>query len=595
MSPDSQPAQEYRRRIDAARLQAELLQRRSDRIGNLRLAVFGAGVACFWAALSHYRYLPLWAPLIFLFGFVALVAWHERVSAAQRIADKTCTVYERGLARIEGRWAGTGATGERFRLPDHVFADDLDIFGRGSLFELLSTARTPIGEATLARWLTSSAEVAEIAARQAAVRELRGKLDLREDLAVFGADIAVPKNTTALLAWAEGVPAPLSSGRRVMAFLLMLAAMAATVIGFVQDFWALLIIVIAVEAALAWRWRKKIQAILDPVSGAGADLALAAELLQRIESETFESTRLREVAHGLTTAADSPSQSMQRLKRLVNWVDSRHNMLVRFLDVPLLYSLQVSFAVEKWRQAHGRSIRHWLEALGEIEALESLAAYACEHPTDRFPELLEADSPLYVGEELGHPLLPANTCVRNSVSLGHGTQVLLVSGSNMSGKSTFLRTIGVNAVLAQAGGAVRARSLRMTQLRLGASIRVTDSLQAGRSGFYAEITRLRQIMDLTAGDRHVLFLADELLHGTNSHDRRIGAQGLIRALVQRGAIGVVTTHDLALTAVADGRVHNAHFQDELREGQMIFDYRLHEGVVTKSNAIDLMRSVGLDV
>jgi len=172
---------------------------------------------------------------------------------------------------------------------------------------------------------------------------------------------------------------------------------------------------------------------------------------------------------------------------------------------------------------------------------------------------------------------------------------MLVSGSNMSGKSTFLRTIGINAVLALAGAPVRARSLRITRLRLGAAIRVTDSLQAGRSGFYAEITRLRQIMDLTERNGRVLFLADEMLHCTNSHDRKIGAEGLIRALVERGAIGVVTTHDLALTAVPDGRVHNAHFQDELRNGRMAFDYRLHDGVVTKSNALELMRSVGLKV
>ena len=550
---------------------------------------------CVWAALSHHRYLPLWSPLIFLAGFVVLVLWHESVVVAQRSAEKAATVYQRGLARMEDQWAGLGPTGERFRVTDHVFADDLDLFGDASLFQLLSTARTPIGEATLAGWLTSPSETAEILARQEAVRELAANVDLREDLAVLGGDLAAPKETATLLAWAEGPAVAVSSGIRLVAFLLMMAAIAATVIGVLQDFWALLIGIVAVEAALGWRWRKRIETIVDPVSGAGADLALVAALLQRIETEKFVSPRLRELAGGLATASESPSTSMKRLKRLVNWADSRHNMLVRFLDVPLMYSLQVSFAVEKWRQAHGRSIRHWLEAIGEIEALESLAAYSYEHPQDPFPEFIEREAPLYSGEELGHPLLPAKTCVRNSVLLGDSRQVLLVSGSNMSGKSTFLRTIGVNAVLAQAGGAVRAKSLRMTRLRLGASIRVTDSLQAGRSGFYAEITRLRQIMDLTSGGRHVLFLADEMLHGTNSHDRRIGAEGLIRALVQRGAIGVVTTHDLALTAVADGKVHNAHFQDELRDGQMVFDYRLQNGVVTKSNALDLMRSVGLDV
>ncbi|MGH9523783.1 MAG: MutS-related protein, partial [Terriglobales bacterium] len=341
---------------------------------------------------------------------------------------------------------------------------------------------------------------------------------------------------------------------------------------------------------------------------AAADLALVSVLLARLEREQFESPLLQSLTQrriAFDSSIDNrqsaianevvPSVAMARLKSLVNWADSRHSMFVRFLDVPLLYSLQVAFAIERWRKAHGHSVRRWLEALGQIEALASLAAFCYEHPNDPFPELLEQDAPLFAGEDIGHPLIPAKVCVRNSIELGGATQALLVSGSNMSGKSTFLRTIGTNAVLALAGAPVRARSLRLTRLQLGCSIRVTDSLQAGRSGFYAEITRLRQIMDLTAQSRCVLFLADELLHGTNSHDRRIGAEGLIRALLERGAIGVVTTHDLAITEVAGDRVRNAHFQDELRDGRMSFDYRLREGVVTRSNALELMRTVGLDV
>ena len=557
--------------------------------------MFAAGVVCAWAALSHYRYLPLWTPLIFVFGFTVLVIRHERVVSEHRRADKAAGVYERGMARIEDRWPGSGASGERFRTQDHVFADDLDLFGSGSLFQLLSTARTPIGEATLARWLLTPSPVAEVIARQAAVLELRDNLDLREELAVCGADVKAPRETGELLAWAEAPPISVSVTVRIAAFVLMLLAIAGTVAGFVWNLWTPLVLVIAVEAAVGWRWRRRVETIVEPVSGAAGDLALTAELLSRMERQKFEAPRLRALAAGLESADLRPSAAMKRLKTLVNWADSRHNMLVRFLDTPLMYSLQVSFAVERWRRQHGRSVRRWLEAAGEMEALEALAAYSYEHKDDPFPVFVEQNAPLFAAQELGHPLLPARTCVRNSVALGESTQVLLVSGSNMSGKSTFLRTIGINAVLAQAGAPVRARSLRMTPVKVGASIRVTDSLQAGRSGFFAEITRLRQIMDLTVDGRHVLFLADELLHGTNSHDRSIGAEALIRALVERGAIGVVTTHDLALTAAAGGRVHNAHFQDELHDGRMVFDYRLYEGVVTKSNALDLMRSVGLNV
>jgi DNA mismatch repair ATPase MutS len=235
--------------------------------------------------------------------------------------------------------------------------------------------------------------------------------------------------------------------------------------------------------------------------------------------------------------------------------------------------------------------------MGEMEALLSLATYSFEHPADPFPEFSEGAAS-FEGEELGHPLVPDAICVRNHVSIRGDTRVLLVSGSNMSGKSTLLRSVGVNVVLAMAGAPVRAKRLRMTPLQVGASIRVNDSLREGSSRFYAEITRLRQILDLAGQTPPLLFLLDELLQGTNSKDRRIGADGIVTALMNRGAIGLVSTHDLALTDIGgpdEGRLHNVHFQDELANGRMTFDYTLREGVVTKSNGLELMRSIGLEV
>ena len=225
------------------------------------------------------------------------------------------------------------------------------------------------------------------------------------------------------------------------------------------------------------------------------------------------------------------------------------------------------------------------------------ASHAFEHPRDPFPEFTE-ESPLIEAEEIGHPLIPESKLVRNSVSLGGSLRLLVVSGSNMSGKSTLLRTVGINAVLAQAGAPVCARRLRLSRLALGASIRTLDSLQDGTSRFYAEIRRLHQIMELTAGPLPVLFLLDELLHGTNSHDRRIGAEAIVRGWAERAVIGLVTTHDLALAQVAEAlaaRAANVHFEDQFENGRMTFDYRLHAGVVEKSNALELMRSVGLEV
>jgi len=242
-------------------------------------------------------------------------------------------------------------------------------------------------------------------------------------------------------------------------------------------------------------------------------------------------------------------------------------------------------------------VRRWLEAVGEIEALSCLGSYAFEHPADPFPEWEEGEA-CFEGEGLGHPLLPGSRSVRNDVALSRELRVLVVSGSNMSGKSTLLRTVGVNAVLAQAGAPVRARRLRLTPLAVGASIRTLDSLQGGTSRFYTEIKRLRLLVDLTKGPRPVLFLLDELLHGTNSHDRRTGAEAVIATLAGRGSIGLLTTHDLALAHIVDvltPRAANVHFEDHLEDGKITFDYLLRPGLVRKSNALELMRSVGLDV
>jgi DNA mismatch repair ATPase MutS len=282
----------------------------------------------------------------------------------------------------------------------------------------------------------------------------------------------------------------------------------------------------------------------------------------------------------------------------MEWLDSRDNVFVRLVSPLMLYPLHLAFAVEDWRRQSGSGVRRWLEAMGEIEALGSLACHAFEHPGDRFPEMVATGGPCFEAEGLGHPLIPEAAVVRNDVALGGELRLLLVSGSNMSGKSTLLRTIGVNAVLAQAGGTVRAARLRLSPLTIGASIRVLDSLQSGTSRFYAEIVRLRDILSATAGPVPVIFLLDEFLHGTNSHDRLIGAEATVRGLVERGAIGLVTTHDLALARIADAlgtRARNVHFEDHLEDGRMRFDYRMRPGVVQKSNAIELMRSVGLEI
>jgi DNA mismatch repair ATPase MutS len=280
---------------------------------------------------------------------------------------------------------------------------------------------------------------------------------------------------------------------------------------------------------------------------------------------------------------------------------SAHNTLMQAFSPFVFWTQQWVWAAENWRSRYGASVRAWMDAVAEIEALLSLATFTREHPDYVFPEFV-AEGPYFAAEEIAHPLI-SGPAIGNSVTLGKapgetspGLRLIILSGPNMAGKSTFTRSVGVNAVLAQAGAPVRARRMALSELQVAASICILDSLQGGLSRFYAEITRLKQIYDLTARNLSVLFLMDELLSGTNSHDRQVGTESIVRGLLRHRAIGIVTTHDLALTAIVDtlnGQAANYHFGDTFAEGRLFFDYKLSPGIAQSTNALELMRSIGL--
>jgi hypothetical protein len=538
----------------------------------------------------------LWL-LLPIAAFTALVTYHVSIRRKRAHAERAIAFYESRLARISDRWMGTGSGGERFDTPHHVYAADVDLFGRGSLFELLSAARTRMGEETLARWLQAPADAETIRARNACIADLCERLDLREDFALEGASARVGVQPDALLQWARTENVLEGGWIRVLAFGLPVLAIATIVVASIWGTITPFLIVLALEGLVLHRLREGIQSVIKDTESAFEDLRLLAGLLMRTEREGFTAEPLRKLVERLSSHTLPASTTIGRLSTIVGFVEGRRNIILALFQLPLLYPLHVSLAAERWRRAHGAAVAPWIDVLGELEALLSIAAYAYEHPDDTFPELLDGPA-CFEASALGHPLLPAAQCVRNDVSLCGRTRVLLVSGSNMSGKSTLLRTVGINTVLAMAGAPVRAASLRLTPLQVGASIRVNDSLHEGSSRFYAEITRLKQIVTLTDGPLPLLFLLDELLQGTNSKDRRTGAEGIVRAFMQRGAIGIVSTHDLALTdfELPDaGALRNVHFEDAIVDGKMSFDFRLRDGVVTRSNGVELMRSIGLEV
>jgi hypothetical protein len=614
------PAAVYHERLAEHRSAHARLERLDARFAYARLGVFALAIATGFIAWR--AAVTPWILLAPGAAFLVLMVRHDRTIRARDAGARAIAYYERGLSRIEDRWIGTGEPGTRFHDEHHPYAVDLDLFGAGSVFELLSTARTRDGEEELAGWLLSGAQPDVIRARQQAVAELGPALTLREQMAVAGHTASIVVDSGGLRDWAGREALRGLAFLRLTIYAAAIATAAATAFLAITGNLLPLEVVFVLQLAVRQAAGNRVERVLHVASGKARELDTLSQLLLHVESAALSAPRLATLRGMLAASPVSASQAICSLQRLSERHDWGHGLplipigLFAYgvyeaewaLDLALvaasallLFSPLLALAVERWRQAHGRHVGTWIATLAEFEATIALATYHFEHPEDPFAAI-EANGPrptaVFDGTGLGHPLLPSQGMVRNDVRLTAGTQLLVVSGSNMSGKSTLLRTVGVNAVLALAGAPVRADSLRISPLSIGATLRIQDSLREGRSRFFAEITRIRGLADLAAGPVPLLFLLDELLHGTNSHDRLVGASGILRALLARGAIGLITTHDLALTVIADElapRAANIHFEDFFEDGEIRFDYRVKLGPVTRSNALALMRAVGLEL
>jgi hypothetical protein len=570
---------------------------RDRRFGMAKLAVAAGAVIALVFVIHH-----IWAlaPLLVLvLVFVVLLIAHEKVLERMRHRERTIQFYARGMARLNSEWEGGGATGDRYldASPSHVYARDLDLFGAASVFQYLCTAQTRSGEDTLAQWLLDPAPVGQILARQMAVRDLAPRLKFREEIASGGETVRNGVHPEMLSAWGESGPILTSKATCALTTTLAVFWLASVAVWVTTGSPLPTILMTVLNFAYAHRLFPQLERAAEAIERASDDLRLLGEVLAVIEREAFTAPTLVEVKSALKRDGKLPSAAILRLAKLTETMRSRHSLFARLLDLVTFWSAQYVFIAERWQTKFGPALRQWIHAVGEMEAYASLSAFCYEHPDYAFPDFVET-GPLFEAEGLAHPLLASASAVENDVALVSGRQLMILSGPNMAGKSTFIRSIGVNAVLAQCGAPVRARRMRLSPLRVAASICILDSLSGGISRFYAEIRRVKAIADLAQGSIPVLFLFDELLSGTNSHDRFVGTQFVLQQLVEHNAIGIVSTHDLALARIPDsmeGRAFNAHFDDRLEDGKLIFDYKLKPGVVQTSNALKLMRAIGLGV
>ena len=560
------------------------------------------------------------AAALFLVAFLAILPRHERIVAAQRRAGDLARINEEALLRIARDWKNLpvpSLAGSELPL-----ARDLDLFGPASLFQLLGTAHTPAGKSALADWLLEPASPAEIARRQEAVAELAPELDLRQQLEVRTRPMEKhAPSVDRFLAWAEDRPwllarpwlvwltriLPVLTIAALVQFLLRIQATLDTAqpgtpaSDVFTPSWQL-VLAVTINLTLAYVLGSRLLASFDRLEARQQEFQLYADALAVIPERSPQAPLLMGIAADLEPQGRPAHRWMEALQGRIGLADARHSGILHFfLQTFLLWDFHSLYLLEAWRRDAGPHVRRWLQALGDCEALSALAGLRHDNPEWAFPRVEEGQD-RFAAKALGHPLLPGDRRVANDVELGPAGTFLLVTGSNMSGKSTLLRSIGVNAVLAQAGGPVCAQELRMPPATLATSILVEDSLADGVSFFLAELKRIRGVVDVAdrchAEGRTLLYLLDEVLRGTNSHERQVAVRRVILHLLRQGAIGAVSTHDLQIAEIPElaEAVRPVHFRETLHPGgdpPMTFDYRMRPGVATTTNALLLMELVGL--
>ena len=595
----SNPQQVYEARRQHLLREFDAFDHKDRNIATARGIVFLVGLAIAYFSLVSGVVAPIWlcAPPVI---FVGLAISHHSIIKQKEHLRRAIGYYDRGLERLADRWSGVGVSGQRYENHSHPYSSDLDIFGEGSLFQLLCGSRTRLGEDTLAGWLSAPAELAAVRQRHEAIGELLDKQMFRENLAVLDAEVHDELDQNKLREWVREPAHPFSQRQRTTATILGVLAASSLLYWAMGGLISVFLVVLVIELLFYARLIQNIRHIARGAEDAGSGLAILGQVLELLEREQFTSPNMKRLRALLDVEGHPPSWQINKLR---NQIQNLSACLQNQFFAPIAFVLgvpvHIAHHVEMWREQVGPHIPDWLAAVGEIEALSSLSGYAFEHPQDIFPVLTdESEGSCFEAVELGHPLISGGKCIRNDVHIHRDLPLLMVSGSNMSGKSTLLRTIGISAVLAWCGAPVRASQLRISRVQVGTEMRIHDSLQQGVSLFYTAISRLKTVVELASKTPTLLFLLDEILQGTNSHDRRVGAEGIIRQLIERGAFGLVTTHDLALTRIVEafhGGASNIHFEDHLINGKMYFDHRIRTGVVRKSNALELMRMIGLEV
>lgn len=590
---------DYRDRLEANAREAARIKGRIRFIGLLRLVVFVGAVAGIYLLRDAGAWVWGSVALVGIAVFLGLARVHDRWFRRKEFADCRERVIRRELALLEYRFEGIDG-GDEFIDPTHDYSFDLDLFGSKSFFAYLNRSATAVGRQALARTMLSPDLTADtIRRRQAAIEELSRRTDLRIDFQSWGACSGESSADSRLLEQLAALPR-FGTGRLVHRLILAIPALylvlvvlwlAGAIAGsvIVWPFIALL----AVAGVLA----KRVTRLQEQLNGALASLSHYARLFEMVEQNRFESEWLGQLQRVCVDGHGSVSQRVARLRRLLGNLDQRCNFVgFTVLNGFLLWDLRQLNALNRWLDENREQLPRWLDVLAQFDALCSLATFRYNHPHYVFPRIVLDRRPVMQAEALGHPLIPRDRCVCNDVAPINEGSFQVITGANMAGKSTYLRTIGINYLLGCMGAPVCARSMTFTPLPLFTGLRASDSLADNESYFFAELKRLQQIVvRLRAGEKLFVIL-DEILRGTNSVDKQTGSLALVRQLVEAGAAGIIATHDLVLGQLAEklpGQISNYRFEATIEGDELTFTYRLQPGIARNMNACFLMKKMGI--
>lgn len=594
------PKEQYSRRKNKYDSLYKKLSKKVNNLSHIRLITFllGAGLTAYLYWLQFYFY-SLLVLMIFSVVFIFFIVKHYKAKRQKEYYKILREINDRALERLAGKWKSFADTGEEFINEDHNFSYDLDLFGKGSLFQWINNAHTYIGRIKLHDFLTNPCDNADdIYNRQEAVKELSAKLDWRQKFTAEGKLAAENiKNPENLIAWSTKtndfyLKKGVILGLKLLPFITVLL-----IVGFVLKIlpYYIPLTFLVLQFLLIWPPRAEQIMAFNTAYEYRKDIKAYKKMIEIVENESFKAKYLKSLQKKLINTKKIPaSKQIGILEKLVDSLSNRHNMFYIVFNLISLWDYQCRIALEKWKLEHGKNLINWLNAIGEFEALASLAVICFDNPSMQYPVIDNNAS--FSAKNLGHPLLTEDR-VCNDLAFEPPAKVLLITGSNMSGKSTLLRTVGINLVLAYSGAPVCASKLTCSIREIYTSMRVKDNLEENISSFYAELLRVKRVVKACEEGKKILFLLDEIFKGTNSMDRHLGAEVLINKLSKHDVLGLVSTHDLELGDIekTNDKVKNYHFREYYKDNQIFFDYKLRSGISTTRNAAYLMKMAGIDI